>query len=189
MRIAISGSAGSGKTSLVKSLSEQLNMKIIVEQYDDFFDEKGRHIKPPKKLMQKIDEVLDLKHQQELESENFIADRCPIDLFNLWMTRGFHSSKKHTDEFQQKCIEYLKKYDHIILIPWGDIPLKQVEKEEVSNRKRVMKPWVQFQHHSTIIGMAMQWVPLNKIVAVPKGLDGVEGRSKYVVNTLSKKRN
>ncbi len=188
MRIAVSGSAGSGKTSLVESLSKQLNLKIISEQYENFFDEHGRHIKPPKKLMQKIDQVLDNKHQQELKADNFIADRCPIDLFNLWMTRGYHSGKDHTDEFQGKCIEYLKKYDYVILIPWGDIPLKQIEQKN-SNRKRVMKPWVQFQHHSTIIGMAMQWVPLNKIIAVPKGLIGVKQRNNYVIDLLEKNKN
>jgi GTPase SAR1 family protein len=183
MRIAVSGSAGSGKTSLVESLAKQLELKIISEHYDDFFDKQGRYIKPPKKLMQKIDQVLDSKHQQELDAKSFIADRCPIDLFNLWMTRGYHSNKTHTDDFYKKCIEYLKKYDFIILIPWGDIPLKQVDQAD-SNRKRVMKPWIQFQHHSTIIGVAMQWIPLNKIIAVPQGLDGVERRCEYVMKAL-----
>lgn len=138
--------------------------------------------------MLKINKVLDEKHELELKTKNFIADRCPIDLFNLWMTRGFHSSEKRTSLFQKKCIEYLKKYDHVILIPWGDIPLKQIRKEENSTRKRVMKPWVQFQHHSTIIGMAMQWVPLNRIIAVPKGLNGIEKRCEHVLDALLKKQ-
>ena len=185
MRIAVSGSAGSGKTSLVESLSNKLNLKIIPEHYDEFFDEQGRHLKPPKRLMQKIDKVLDIKHKQELDAGIFIVDRCPIDLFNLWMTRGFHSSKRHTDEFQKKCIKYLKKYDAVILLPWGDIPLKQID-QKGSRRKRVMMPWIQFRHHSTIIGIAMQWVPLKKIIAVPKGLDGIEQRCMHVINALSK---
>lgn len=184
MRIAISGSAGSGKTSLVEALSKSLNLEIIPECYEAFFDEHGRHIKPPKNLMHKIHQVLDNKHQLELAANDFVADRCPVDLFNLWVTRRFHSDNRKTDIFQEKCIEYLKKYDYLILLPWGDIPLKQVDPKE-GNRKRVMKPWIQFQHHSTIIGMAMQWVPLNKIIAVPKGLDGVEARCENIIKLLS----
>ena len=187
MRIAVSGSAGSGKTSLVESLSKRLNLKIIPENYDDFFDKQGRHLRPPERLMQKINKVLDIKHKQELDAGEFIVDRCPIDLFNLWMTRGFHLTKGRTDEFQKKCIKYLNKYDALILLPWGDIPLKQVE-QAGSKRKRVMKPWIQFRHHSTIVGIAMQWIPLNKIIAVPKGLGGVEPRCEHVINTLSSRK-
>lgn len=43
-----------------------------------------------------------------------------------------------------------------------------------------MKSWIQFQHHRTIIGMAI------KIIAVSKGLDGVEQRCEYVTQILLK---
>ncbi|MES9906357.1 MAG: AAA family ATPase [Sedimenticola sp.] len=183
MKIAISGSAGCGKTTLVHTLSQAMETAFIPEQYDCFFNHSGRYIQPRQQLMKLIEEVLDHKHQQENKHTNFIADRSPIDLFNLWLSLDFSANKKRTDQFQQKCEVYLQKYDLIILPPWGALPMKQVS-EAHSPRKRVMKPWVQFRHHSTLIGIALQWLPVNKLLPIPSHITHQEERLSFILKSL-----
>ncbi|MBL4681881.1 MAG: AAA family ATPase [Pseudomonadales bacterium] len=185
MRIAISGSAGSGKTSFVELLSKKLNLPVVGEQYDLFFEKKGRYISPKDRLREKIKWLLEEKHQQELKHASFISDRCPIDLFNLWMTQSFHTDKGQTDIIYNSCINYIQKYDALILLPWDDIPLKQVTDQD-SKRRRVMKPWVQFRHHSTIVGIAMQWFPLDRILAIPKHTGDAACRCDYAISALNR---
>ncbi len=104
-------------------------------------------------------------------------------MFNLWMTLGFTSNKKETSAFYASCKTHMKKYDYVILLPWGDFRLEQLPKQ-ATKRKRVMNTWVQFRHHSTIIGIAMQWVPLNRIIVIPNGTGGVEERCSQIVDKL-----
>ncbi|MES9905350.1 MAG: AAA family ATPase [Sedimenticola sp.] len=183
MKIAISGSACCGKTTLAHSLSQAMDSALIPEQYDGFFDHSGRYIQPRNELMELIEGVLDNKHQQEDRHTRFIADRSPIDLFNLWLSLDFSVNKKRTNNFQQKCKVYLKKYDLIILPPWGALPMKQVS-EAHSSRKRVMKPWVQFRHHSTLIGIALQWLPVNKLLPIPSNIIHQEQRLSFILKSL-----
>jgi hypothetical protein len=71
----------------------------------------------------------------------------------------------------------------IIFPPWGVLDLQQVE-DENSRRRRVMKPWVQFRHHSTMIGVALQWVPVTKILPIPTGFADIDKRVKFVLDRL-----
>ena len=158
-------------------------MQAIPEQYDDFFDEKGRYLRPEKRLMKKIESVLDAKHALENSLNGFIADRSPIDLFNLWLTRGFSSNSRESERFQEKCKAYLQKYDFIVFPPWGVLDLIQVE-DKNAKRKRVMKPWVQFRHHSTMIGIALQWVPVSKILPIPTNISTSEQRLAFVLDAV-----
>jgi len=185
MKIAISGSAGCGKSTLAQSLSQELGIELIPESYDDFFDSKGKYIRPRERLMGKIEEVLDAKHELENNLDGFVADRSPIDLFNFWLTQGFSSNSDKSEQIQDKCKDYLQKYNLIIFPPWGALPLKQVD-EEHTKRRRVMKPWVQFRHHSTLIGIALQWVPVSKILPIPTSVGTPEQRLDFVLKAIKR---
>jgi predicted ATPase len=185
LKIAISGCAGIGKTTLATDLAEYFNVEIINESYERFFNENGSFISPPKLLQQKIIDVLHEKHKCEDKAGSFISDRCPIDLFNLWLSRGFAKNQKRTLELSQHCRAYVKKYDFIIVLPWGSIPLQQID-EHNDNRRRVMNPWTQFHNHSVIIGLCQQWVPSSKLLPVSGNLKNHKERLELVIKTLEK---
>ncbi len=163
MKIAISGSAGIGKTTLSKSLADRLGVDHIGENYTPLFDQ-------PKKLAQPIGEVARLfyqvlLHKRQLEQEYgaFITDRCPIDLFHLWVVTGLGKDITATSKFYNQCRSYAKEYDFVIIPPWGSIPLKQI-KNPPDHKRRIQNPWVQLRNHATICGYTQMWLAPDKII-------------------------
>lgn len=178
MRIAISGSAGVGKSTLAAALADRLGVPLIEEHYERFFEPSGRFKRPPPRVRQLIWEVL------EQETSDSVSDRCPVDLFNLWLTRGFARRARETEDFQRRCVECLATYDFVVIVPWGRFPLSQTD-PETTNRRRVMNPWVQFHSHSTIIGLIRQWIPPKRILPVPAQLADLDARVNYLLSRIA----
>ncbi len=188
MKLAISGSAGTGKTSLLKGIAEQIQYPVIEELYDDFFDHHGEFITPDSSLQRGIFTTLEAKHALETGHPKFIADRCPADLFNLWLSRGFAQNQKSTADLYRRCRSYMNKYDYIIVLPWSALPLSQIKGQQTT-RKRVMNPWIQLHNHAAIIGLLQQWVPATKLLPIPYALTGITSRVEFAIACLSKKEN
>ena len=184
MKIAISGSAGTGKTSLATTLSDRWGCPIIPEHYDEFFDKNFDFIRPADRLQRQIFDVLEIKNRLENESDEFIADRCPIDLFNLWLSRGYASNQRKTHDLYDRCRSYVIKYDCIVVLPWGSLPLGQVD--SCAARRRVMNPWTQLHNHSTMIGLLQQWVPAKRLLPISHSLTDISSRARAVTKMLKK---
>ena len=184
IKIAISGSAGTGKTTLALALASKFRCMTIAESYDDFFDDDCEFIKPASRLRHQIVETLELKHRAEIARSDFIADRCPADLFNLWLSRGFASYEKETADFYNRCRSYMQKYNRIIVLPWSELLLQQV-KIHGSRRQRVMNSWIQLHNHSTMIGLLQQWVAPNRLLPVPFDVVETNARIEFVKTAIS----
>ncbi|MES9858356.1 MAG: AAA family ATPase [Sedimenticola sp.] len=184
MKIAIAGSAGVGKTTLATALADKYKALLVKEQYEIFFNKDGGFLKSDKVLSSRITEVLDLKHKQESTMERVVSDRCPVDLFNLWLSRGFARYQDETMALYKMCRSYVEKYDFIVVLPWGSIPLRQIT-DTGSKRVRVMNSWTQLHNHSSIIGLCHQWVLPRKLIPVPNHIKGHELRVDYVVRKVS----
>jgi len=174
MRIAISGSAGTGKTTLATALAAKWGCLLIAEHYDEFFDDNFDFIKPTNRLQHRIFEVLEDKSQAENECSDFVADRCPVDLFNLWLSRGFGTNQRKTADLYNRCRSYIRKYDRIVVLPWSALPLTQVE--EGASHRRVMNEWVQLYNHSTMIGLLQQWVTPDRLLPIPFAMVELDAR-------------
>ncbi len=94
MKIAISGSAGTGKTTLATALAAKRGCSFVAENFDNFFDDNAAFIKPARRLQQRIIATLEQKDAIENDCGDFVADRCAIDLFNLWLSPGYGVSQK-----------------------------------------------------------------------------------------------
>tara|TARA_R110002072_G_scaffold225304_2_gene382453 strand:+ start:390 stop:977 length:588 start_codon:yes stop_codon:yes gene_type:complete len=185
LKVAISGCAGIGKTTLARDLAKHFDVALIDETYECFFNENGSFISSQKLLQQRIFDVLHDKHKCEETAGSFISDRCPIDLFNLWLSRGYAKNQKRTLKLSQYCRDYLNKYDYVIVLPWGSIPLQQI-KDNDDSRKRVMNLWIQFHNHSVIIGLCQQWVPSTKLLPVSGNIKSHKERLELVIKLLEK---
>lgn len=133
MRLAISGTAGQGKTTLIKDFLAVWPMySSPTKSYRDVLIEKNlQHSSRTSEQTQQC--ILDFMVEQLKETskdDNIIFDRCPLDnlVYSLWM-----NSKDNTaisDEFIAKCIkkmqQSMKYIDIIFWIPYSAaIPVVQ----------------------------------------------------------------
>lgn len=130
MKIAFSGSAGTGKTTLAKKISEIYKFKFIPEGIREYLSEQNiehlRELNPNDSfVMQK--EIL--KRKLSLENENlynnFVADRSTADnlAYTLrWCSRNI--SEEEIRDYYMKCLDNLRVYDIVFFCPWNSIELE-----------------------------------------------------------------
>lgn len=179
MKIAISGSACIGKSTLAMEMASVLQCGYIPEHYDLLFDRISQNQETPEALVELFNSALVKKVRDEREQVGFISDRCPIDLFNLWMAKGLWRREEDTRKFQKCCQHYTGYYDYIVLLPWGIFPLEQIKNTD-DGQKRIMNKWVQMHNHANILGLTKLWVSPEKIIDLPKSAMSLENRVSYL---------
>lgn len=123
MKIGITGSQGTGKTTLATALADQLNLPLIREQARSVAREMG--IKSVKQLKGQVElgarfQWTCLNRQIEAEQTNvgFVSDRTTIDNAVYWLK--YHSSYWPSEEsnyYYKKAFENAKNYDLVIYVP------------------------------------------------------------------------
>lgn len=186
MKIAVSGSAGVGKTTLAGALAQCCGCQLIEEGYDRLFDPHADFIKPRSRLRREILSLLEQKNSRESEAGSFVADRCAVDLFNLWMSCGFGEDQELTGRLYQRCRRYVEKYDFVFVPPWSAIPLRQIDLPV--NRRRSMNHWSQLYNHANVIGLLHQWLPATRLVPIPFGLQELRDRVAFACATIRHRR-
>ena len=122
MRIAISGTANTGKTTLVKAfLKEWGNYTTPDKTYRDLLEDSTHSKETSKELQWDILNFFIDQIQQYEKGDKVILDRCPLDnlVYSMW---AYDKGEGDIDEdFIKKCIplvrETLKLYDIIFFIP------------------------------------------------------------------------
>jgi len=127
MRIAISGTAGQGKTTVIKDFLAVWNMySTPTKSYRDIIVEKNlQHSSNTTQETQQA--VLDFMVEQLQttdENSNIIFDRCPLDsvVYSMWM-HGQDSKKissKFIDDSIKKMQKSMKSVDIIFWIPYSE---------------------------------------------------------------------
>ena len=157
-RIGITGSAGTGKTTLALLVAKQLGIphlssksitqEILAsegfdyssgEQVERFLSQNGR----PDKIIKKI-------QQMEKEQEQFITDRSFVDLAAYAITELHDDDPKKVEQIFNLCKTEMKKYSHVIVCPWGKKPIKE-------NNVRTLNQWYQFIIQSTELNLLNLW--------------------------------
>lgn len=129
MRIAFSGSGGTGKTTTLLKINEDMKLPVIEEGVRKYMkDNKITHLRElsPRDTM-KMQMAL-LKDKQVTESQaDFIADRTTIDNFvyaNYWCNRE-DELQRGLNDYMIDCYKHAaNSYDYVFLFPWGAIPLE-----------------------------------------------------------------
>lgn len=129
MKLALVGSASTGKTTLVTAINERLGIKAIPEFAREIIAEMGKS--SPKDLTPDEsyyfeNEILRRKIKMERRYEDFIADRSTADnavYYLKFCSRYFDD--KHNAKYVQKAANHLKIYDKIIVLPWNVIPYEE----------------------------------------------------------------
>jgi len=186
MKIAVSGSACTGKTTLAQELAQRLSLPYIPEYYDALFDPPGTYSESSLDVLVILfNKVLEKKHAEEERLGKFIVDRCPVDLMNLWLSRGLSRERKDSKVLYMRCAEYMQHYDYVIVPPWGSIPLRPLE-NPVGRQRRAMNPWVLLRNHATILGLVRMWVPGRRVITLPRDLTSTEARIEFILRRTGK---
>lgn len=186
MKMAVSGSVGIGKTTLVYQLAEQLEVAVVEEFYEEFLGGADKFNSTPEEVAGLFKQLIEFKHNKEKEYGSFITDRCPVDLMNLWLKKGLQRGDTDTRSFYEKCKTLSLNYDFIVFLPWSVIPLKQLE-DSAASRRRILNPWTQLDNHACMLGLAQLWLGEDRIIQVPASELGTQQRVDFVLNKINAK--
>ena len=175
-KIAISGSAGVGKTTLGTDLAARLGVPFIPEgmraRLEAGLDLHGLDADGLRALVVDLfDEMM--AAVAGARSGGFIADRSPIDFLAFWLYYGFAADSAATEAFAERCDAAMAEIDAVVVLPWGAIPL-------ADDRVRSTNPWRQLHYQAVLEGLARRRVASEKLLFVPDDVIGLEARLDWV---------
>ena len=139
MRIAVTGSACQGKSTLIQDmLKEWPSMTVPESSYRDIIKNNSQsHSKHTDEDTQwKILNHMCETQQQYRKNDNVIFDRCPLDNIVYSMWANFHGNI--SDEFIEKCIpivsESMRFIDIIFFLPITSVAPVNIEEKDDNTR-------------------------------------------------------
>jgi len=185
MRIALSGAANTGKTTLARDLSEATNLPFINER----FDELPR--KPPRgEAAEQLAAAFNRINREKLElehtyNEGFVSDRCPIDIFNYWISFPVLANRPDTQDLYRNCRKHANTYDYIVFISWGSVAYREIDADKPKLLHRNMNPWMNLTRHSSTLGLAYSWVNTERILVIPKDIIDRKERVDWLLGSIA----
>lgn len=161
-RIALSGSAGTGKSTLGRRLADELSVPYIEEGMRKRLEAGlDLHRLDRSALLALIEELWREQHAaEERARDGFVADRSSYDFAAFWLHYSLHLG--HADSgarFREWC-SYGARYDRVILLPWGVLP---IEADGVRSSDR----WTQLRYQSIAEGVLARFAPRGQVLHVP----------------------
>ena len=153
-RIAVSGSAGIGKSALCSRLAGAYGYPLIPDMIDTVLRKHGygswRDVGSPTEAVDIRLDGLQRKIESETNSETFISDKSVIDYLAYWdLNTASDASHEDRERFESAVADHLGRYDLILLLLWGRMPIQKLDRRRVD---RVH----QFRVHSAITRRMLQ---------------------------------
>ncbi|MDO8460029.1 MAG: AAA family ATPase [Nanoarchaeota archaeon] len=125
MRVAITGTAGTGKTTLGNLISSNTSLTYIPDINDivlrEMGYESGTHLfkeRGEEGMIEWHMNAIKSKIESDTERDKYIADKSIFDFGARWFARMYSSAKKQNHEYVLSCLEKGKDlYDKIIFLP------------------------------------------------------------------------
>lgn len=177
-RIALSGSAGTGKTTLGKRLAAELGVVFIEERMRQRL-ERGfdLHGLTPEAWRVLMDEDWSAQRAAEEEATGgFVSDRSSLDFAAFWLHYALYEDIRSTDAWMERMSADARSYDTILLFPWGSLPLEQ---DGVRSTNR----WTQLRYQTILEGVLERFARPGAVVRVPD-TDDFERRTSFVLAAI-----
>ncbi len=180
-RIALSGSAGTGKTTLGRSLAEHYDVPYLPEGM------RGRiegglklHDLSHLELRTLVEELwveqVSSEERAIAEHGGFVADRSPVDYAAFWLHYHFSEYPQETEAFFASSLGRVDQYDRLVVLPWGALPL-------VADGVRSSNPWIQRGYQSLLEGLHQREVRPDLLAWMPP-LTELDARVAWVLDQL-----
>lgn len=147
-RIAISGSAGVGKSTLARRLADELGLPYIGEGMREYLERTGRSLHGMG-MAELRGLILDLweerKAAEAAAPDGFVADRSAYDFGAYWLFYHLAAHDPATERFMAEALAP-GRYDRVFVLPWGRIPL-------VADGVRSPNPWTQLHLQMLLEGL------------------------------------
>ncbi len=173
--IAFSGSAGTGKTTLGRAVAKHLGVPYIQEGF--------RRRVEQGLLMYKLNEgerrdlmrdMWRVQRGQEVRAQSgFVSDRSCVDFASFWLHYGLNDAQDETEQFLGEMREEEARIGHIVLCPWGVLPLE-------ADGVRSTNPWLQLRFAALLDGMHQRMTAPEKLIRLPESVE-FEQRLAYVL--------
>jgi len=180
--LALSGSAGVGKTSLGHRLAAELDVPFIPEgmrtRIEAGLDLHTLSREQHRTLLEELlEEMLTAAGDAAATGGGFVADRCSIDCAAFWLYYGFGNDAEATAEVFETAAAALKLYDLVVVLPWDGIPL-------AADGVRSDNRWHQLHYQSLLEGLLARWAPKDKIALMPADIVDIDTRAAWVRERL-----
>ena len=180
VRLAISGSAGTGKSSLAMGLANSLKLPYIEESFRRQ-RENGlvfQNLSHTEQSLLIIDLYTEAIEQAAKHPNGFIQDRCPIDFLAFWLHYGFWSDETSSAALFDRAREDLSYYDRIVILPWG---VFDIEDDGI----RSTNCWLQLKFQSLLAGLIHRMTPKELIYWMPEDINTKHGRLAHIFEIMN----
>jgi nicotinamide riboside kinase len=147
-RIAISGSAGTGKTTLARRLAAELGVPYIPEGMREHLARTGTslHTLGMDGLRSLVLELWEERREAEARAAaGFVADRASHDFAAFWLFYRFAAEDDVTSRYFAEALAP-DRYDAIYVLPWGAFPIE-------ADGVRTPNRWAQLNYQLVVEGL------------------------------------
>ena len=164
-RIALTGSAGTGKTTLGRALSASTGLPYIPEGMRERIEGGlDLHTLGRDGLRALIRELWAEQRAREdtalAAHGGFIADRSPVDYAAFYLSYGFVEPDDAPDAFFAEVLGAVAGLDALVVLPWGALPL-------AADGVRTPNPWTQRRFQLMVEGLAARAIPGDRLLWLP----------------------
>ncbi|MBL8860123.1 MAG: histidine phosphatase family protein [Planctomycetes bacterium] len=160
-RIALSGSAGTGKTTLGRRLAAELGVPFIDEimrrRIEAGFDIHGMSHSDWRALMR--EQWSEQRALEDAALDGFVVDRSSLDYAAFFLHYDLHLDGDAQGWMAQMSAESAR-YDAVLLFPWGALPL-------VNDGVRSTNPFTQLRFQ-TILEGTIERFARTRVIRVPE---------------------
>jgi alpha-ribazole phosphatase len=162
LRIALSGSAGTGKTTLGRALAAELGLPFIEERMRlrleaglDLGALDYHGLEALNRDLWEEHRALELAHPG-----GFVCDRSSLDFAAFRLHYGFFEGEEETARFFEHAIEHAATYSHVLVFPHGVLPLE-------ADGVRLPNPWLQLRFQLCVEGLTERHIDAARLLRVP----------------------
>jgi broad specificity phosphatase PhoE/nicotinamide riboside kinase len=164
-RIALSGSAGTGKTTLGRALAAALDLPYLAEgmrrRLESGLDLHQLDHRALQDLLQQLWEEQQADEDAAIAAHGgFVADRSSADYAAFWLHYGFAEDRDATARFYGETLRHLARYDRVVLLPWGVLPLQ-------ADGVRSTNPWIQRRFQALVEGLLHRELVGRRLLLLP----------------------